>query len=144
MREEKKRILDMLSEGKLSIDEAMALLEQMEDAPDKEANVPYAAPAVRRAQEDKMLRVRIVVIEDGHKKPTNVTVNLPLKIARMAGRLMSMIPEAAQDALEDHGVDLSGIDWEGAVKALEDTGGDIINITHEDENEQVTIRVYIE
>jgi len=144
MREERKRILDMLSEGKLSIDEAMMLLDQVEDAPGKEAAAPFAPPPARRGQEDRMLRVRIVAIEDGHQKPTNVSVNLPLKIARVAGRLMSVLPEAARDAMEDHGVDLSGIDWEGAIDALSDTGGDIVNITHEDEKDQVTVRVYVE
>lgn len=143
MNEEKKRILDMLQEGKLSTDEAMMLMDQLGE---KETPPPvYHPPASGGKDDGRMFRVRVVVIEDGSSKPVNVNINLPIKAARIAGRMvMNMMPDEAMDALSDKGIDLSDMDLDALLDALEDTGGDIVNINTEDEESHVTVRVYVE
>lgn len=139
MNEEKKRILDMLSEGKLTTEEAMLLLEQL-GGPE----MPAASAAPRRS-EGRMLRIVCVVRERGNAKPTNVTVNLPLKAARaLGGAMHAMVPPKARQALVDEGIDLDGLDLIAVIDALAETGGDIVNVTHEDEEDQVMVRVFVE
>lgn len=141
MNNEKLRILSMLKEGKISADEASVLLDQLGE------EQPSGAPAAftpARANADRMLRVRVVATEPGNTKPTRVDVNLPLKIARLAGQLIRMMPQQANDAMLRHGVNVAEIDWEDVIDALAETGGDIVNIAHESDEEQVSVRIYVE
>lgn len=127
----------MLADGTITSDEAMMLLEQV-GGPE--------SSALRAASDtdEKMLRVRVIATERGSERPTNVEVNLPLKAARIAGRLINtMMPKQAQDAMSREGVDLSSIDFDGLIDALADTGGDIVNINYQDEEDQGTVRVYV-
>lgn len=145
MNENKKRILDMLAEGKITLDEATLLMDQLEDDSPAPLPVYHAdnAPAHRSA--DMMLRVRVIIMNEDRDKPMNVSVNLPLKAARIAGNIVTkMMPEQARDALEDEGIDLSDLNLVELIDALAETGGDIVNINHEDDESQVTVRVYIE
>lgn len=143
MSEERKRILDMLADGTITVDEAMMLLGEVE-SPAREA-APEERPVYpKRTGDNRMLRIRVMIAEEGQDKPTNVNVNLPLKVARVVGQIVNMLPEAARDALDDKGIDLSSIDWDDMIDALADTGGDIVNVTQEDEDEQVVVRIYVE
>lgn len=149
MNEDKKRILDMLAEGKLTPDEAMLLMDQLEDktaTPAPPVFRPEApAPAPQKAGREKMFRVLVNVNNDEMRKPMNVNINLPLKAARIAGDIVTRVmPEQARDALEDEGIDLTALDIGALIDALEETGGDIVNITHDGDEDQVTVRVYIE
>lgn len=141
MSAEKKRILDMLAEGKINAEESMLLLDQL-DSPE----VP-GPTGVDMATGERMLRVRIYVKEaQGEAKdPVQVNVNLPLKVARAAGKLISSgLPAQARDAMEVNGIDLSSLNWGELIDALADTGGDIVNITQDGEDNQVMVRVYVE
>lgn len=91
MNEEKKKILQMLSEGKIKAEEAALLLEQLES--------PRREDAPGRTDE-KMLRVRISASEPGRETPVQVAVNLPLKAARLAGQILpSLIPRSAREEI---------------------------------------------
>lgn len=137
--DERMRILSMLGEGKITAEEARLLLDQLEGA--REASP--AAPTAPRA--GKMFRMRVNVVEEGNARPTDVNINLPLKVARIAGQVITrMMPDAARDALEDKGIDLEGLDLVELIDAIADTGGDILNVAHEDEESQVAVRVYVE
>lgn len=145
MQEERKRVLTMLEEGTISAEEAMMLLEQLKDDGGREG-AAFFTPPERDGVEikgEKMLRVRVHVIEEGNPKPTNVDINLPLKLARVAGRIVAAMPPHAQNAMRTNGVDLSGIDWEGVIDDLAEVGGDIVNVTHEDGREQVMVRIFV-
>ena len=145
MNEERKRILQMVEDGTITADEAMMLLEQL--GTEKPA---HAMDVYRPEMDDmstsgaKMLRVRVHMIEKGKQSPTTVNVNLPLTAARLAGKLIkNVMPEQAKDAVRNEGIDLSGIDFEAMIDALEAEGGDIVNIIQDDDEEQVRVRVYI-
>ncbi len=142
MTDEKRRIMDMFVEGRITEQEADLLLAQLEPEAERAAS-PEAS--VRRPGEPRMLRVRVVVFETGKPKPTHVNINLPLKVARVAGRMIqTMMPDEARRELAEQGMDLSSLDWNELIDALSETGGDIVNIAHEDGDDQVTVRVYVE
>lgn len=142
MNEDRKRILDMLAEGKIASEEAMLLLDQLsEDAPAPRAI--YAPP--RDGEETRMLRVRVNVMQDEYEKPTLVEINLPLKAARIAGRIVNtMMPREARETLEDQGINFADMDFDELIDALADTGGDIVNVSQQDGESEVTVRVYVE
>ena len=90
MKEERLRILKMLEEGKISVEEAAKLLEALE--------APQEEPTEGKA---KWLRVKIAT-EEGEK----VNVNLPLSLAKFA---MRFIPQEAKAKMEEKGVNLDQI-----------------------------------
>lgn len=146
MMDDRKRILDMLAEGKLTAEEAGLLLDQL-DGPKAPATPPVYHPDALAAagSEPRMARLRVYVMDAGNPKPTNVSVNLPLKAARIVGRMaQTMMPEEARSALREQGIDLDEMDLVELINAMAETGGDIINVTHEDEESIVTVRIYVE
>lgn len=102
--EDKRRIMDMVKEGKISVEEAVRLLEAIEPQatgprPPSGAAVmaPPAPPAKGIA---KMLRIS--VSGEGIK----VNVNVPVSLAKFAS---SFIPPEAKQAMSAQGIDLAGI-----------------------------------
>ncbi|HID11401.1 MAG TPA: hypothetical protein EYP17_08895 [Candidatus Latescibacteria bacterium] len=90
MKEERLRVLKMLEEGKISVEEAAKLLEALE-APQEEPSAEGKA---------KWLRVRVAGADE------QVNVNLPLSLAKLALRF---IPKEAKVKMEERGVDLEQI-----------------------------------
>jgi len=119
MSEERKKILEMLAAGKISVDEAERLLSALGGA-DAEAGAPQAATAGRGP---KFLRVEV---RDGDD---NVDVRVPLALIRAGMKFQSLIPEHAKvkigEKLDEKGIQLdlgklkSG-DIEDLVAALSD------------------------
>lgn len=141
MTEEKKRILEMLDNGTITTDEARMLLDEFAE---KSAPPVFSPDTVYPDSTERMLRIRVDATEEG-QSPTRVNVNLPLKAVRIASRLvMVCMPHEARSAMAAEGIDLSAMDLEALIDALEDTGGDIVNITHDDEKEHVVVRVYVQ
>ena len=89
MNEERMRILKMLEEGKISVEEATQLIEAVE-APRETEVTTQGKP--------KWLKVRV---QDGEDE--KVSVNLPLSLARVA---MKFIPQQAKDKMEAQGIDM--------------------------------------
>jgi hypothetical protein len=119
MNENRRQILEMLAQGKITTDEAERLLAAIE---------PGATPAgesrgsVSSGNEGKpagvktcckYLRVQVEAPESmtGMKGPTTVNVRVPMKLLRAGVRLASLIPVQAQEhldeALSQHGVPLT-------------------------------------
>lgn len=120
MNENRLQILEMLSAGKITVDEAERLIAALE--PDSNpvsgevsagagaANGSKPATAKSRA---KYLRVLVEADESmtGMKGPTTVNVRVPLQLLRAGVRLASLIPAQAHEqldaALNKHGVPLT-------------------------------------
>jgi hypothetical protein len=100
--EERRRILSMLSEGKISTQEADALLDVLQEQPPTAAAVPAPVPA------PKYLRVLVEGHESGHSNKVNVRV--PLDLIRAGMRLAALLPAVAYEpvnrALKENGLDL--------------------------------------
>jgi hypothetical protein len=86
--EQRKEILEMLAEGKITTEEAeqlIAALERDQPAP--------AATDLRPKGKPKYLRVMVDAIDDGI--PSRVNVRVPLQLLRAGVRLAALIPPQA-------------------------------------------------
>jgi hypothetical protein len=101
MGEERRQILSMLAEGKISADEAERLL----DAVDREAP-PTDSGEVRKTR-PKFLRVLVDDRSDGES--TKVNVRVPIKLLRAGVRLAALVPPQALDRASDE-IRRSGIE----------------------------------
>jgi hypothetical protein len=90
MSEERMKILKMLEEGKINVEEAARLIEAIEPQ----------APARRASSGEKAEFLRILVCENGQEK---VKVNVPLALARVA---MRAIPNSARQQINAQGLDI--------------------------------------
>jgi len=93
MNEERMRILKMLQEGKITVDEATELIKAMEASQSEESILAEGKP--------KWLKVR-VSSGDSEK----VSVNLPLSLARVA---LKFIPQQAKGQMEEQGIDIDAL-----------------------------------
>src|SRR6056297_1876924 len=100
--DERKRILNMLSEGKISVEEAEKLLKAV--GKDKNTNNrKQTNTTLSKKSKNIKGKLRIVVnTEDGD----NVNIAIPLKLASM---VKSMIPKEAKKELDNEGIDLNNI-----------------------------------
>jgi hypothetical protein len=104
MSEERKKILEMLSEGKISVEEAEKLLVALEEG-EKESEGIAGEPGFKGI---KYLRV---LVEPKEKGGDRVNIRVPLNLIRAGLKWASFIPEEAQtkvnDALSEKGLDLN-------------------------------------
>jgi len=89
MNEQRKQILEMLAEGKVTVDEAERLIAAVETEPPK----AEATPPEPRAKKPKYLRVVVDSRENGENAHVNVRV--PLQLLRAGVKLASLVPENA-------------------------------------------------
>ncbi len=127
MDEERIRVLNMLKDGKLTVDEATKLLEAMQEAPEKDIRETQANKA-------KWFRVKVTDLATGKPK---VAVNLPMMIVDWA---LKVGPRAASLG----GVDLNsmGVDLE-ELRSVISYGlrGKIVDVTDDDSSTHVEITV---
>jgi hypothetical protein len=102
MSEDRKRILDLLAEGKINADEAERLISALA------GSGPGAQPDAAPRRTAKYLRVIVNANEDGH--PTKVNIRVPMQLLRAGVRLGGLIPnharEQVNEALRDQGIDI--------------------------------------
>lgn len=91
MNEQRKDVLDLLAEGKITADEAEQLITALErDQPP--AVVPLDARPRGRA---KYLRLEVDTLDNG--EPGRINVRVPLQLLRAGVRLAALIPPQALD-----------------------------------------------
>lgn len=104
--EDKKRIMDMVKEGKITAEEAIRLLEAM-DAGRPQTAAPsagYAYAVATTPPPPKGLAKMIRIVVDG--EDVKVKVNVPAALARFAS---NFIPPEAKQQLSAQGIDIAGI-----------------------------------
>ncbi len=119
MNENRRQILEMLTAGKITADEAERLIAALEPGPASSAgqqtgSAAGAAPGdANPKSRAKFLRVLVDADESmtGMKGPTSVNVRVPMQLLRAGVRLASLIPQQAHDQFDDalnkHGVPLT-------------------------------------
>ena len=138
MNEERKRILEMLAEGKINTDEAERLLSALSNGTEK------GSDTTEKVWGHKYLRV-VVEPAPGSVSTERVNIRVPLKLIRAGLKLASFIPKDAQakvnEALHEKGIDMdfSKIKPED----LEDLIGQIDNLTVDVEGKE-KIKVFCE
>ena len=134
MSNERKKVLEMLSEGKISVEEAQRLLERLEPGPRQEAS--GGESGADNPRRPKFLRV--VVHDSDHDQ---VNIRLPLALVRTGVRLSAMLPKEADLHLRERGIDLgrlSELDSEELIDALRELTVDV------DSADGDTVRIFCE
>jgi tape measure domain-containing protein len=115
MNENRRQILQMLADGKITADEAERLLEALEpglESVTSEFTGKTSNGATVKTR-SKYLRVLVEADESstGMKGVTTVNVRIPMQLLRAGVRLASLIPQQAHDqfdeALSKHGVPIT-------------------------------------
>ena len=142
MTENRRQVLDMLAQGKITVEEAERLLSLVDQPAGAEAR--GAATSETGKPAPKYLRV---VIDDGEgPQSEHVNIRVPMGLIRAGVRLASVLPSNAtskiNEKLEEQGIpiDLGKIkaeDLEDLVNSLNDLQVDV-----QDGNEKV--RIYVE
>ena len=96
MNEEKRRILEMLSSGKIDVDAAERLLAALGASGETAAEPP--APTAKSSP--KYLRVRVEPSPD-NPKGDKVNVRVPLNLIRAGMKWMALIPHDAQSKVQE-------------------------------------------
>jgi len=147
MDENKKKILEMLAQNKISTDEAYRLLSVLESEGSAPEGTPKAGTAAR--MKSKYLRVCIMP-GSGHEhsgKADRVNVRVPMTLIRAGMKFTSLLPPEARDkvngALHEKGIDfdmrnLKPEDMEELLEALSDLEVDVAGSDGE------TVKVFVE
>ncbi|OPL18910.1 MAG: hypothetical protein AVO35_02980 [Candidatus Aegiribacteria sp. MLS_C] len=121
--ESQKKILEMLAEDRITVEEATALLSKLgrSEEPEEAAGEPEE-PQTRK----KMPRYLRVIVDsaDGDK----VNVRIPLSLIKTGIKLSALVPGDAADRMSSHGLDLSQLsrlDGDELIQALNDMTVDV-------------------
>jgi hypothetical protein len=144
MSENRRQILQMLSEGKITADEAERLIAAMERESTSSAE-PLKGEVVK--PRSKYLRV-LVEAQDPHHPgaQTKVNIRVPMKLLRAGVRLGALIPPQARDraneALREKGLqfDLNQIKPENLEELIEQLNDLEVNV----DEDRAKVRVFCE
>lgn len=104
MSEERKQILEMLAEGKITIEETARLL----DAVKQNAIEVETEPTVPSGKKPKFLYVQVNGCQGS--KHENVNIKIPIMILKAGMKLGSLVPDSAKAKMSSHlgdkGIDL--------------------------------------
>jgi DUF4097 and DUF4098 domain-containing protein YvlB len=146
------KILEMIERGKITAAEGMELLKAMEqvepEAPVETNKNQQINSGEAPRKNYKTLKIKVFVEKDD----VNVNVNIPLNLVKIVGSMAKditkFIPNDAREKMEANGVDLTSIDFEKLIKALED--GTLedpslvdIDISSKEEG-KVKVNIYVE
>jgi len=147
MTDNKKRILELLAQNKISADDAYRLLNAV-DAGEGGRESPGRAGATVK-EKAKYLRVTVLPTSDNEQSADvdRVNIRVPMSLIRAGIKLTSLIPPEARDkvngALRDKGIDfdmrnLKPDDLEEIIEALSDLEVDVVGRKGE------KVRVFVE
>lgn len=147
MTENKKKILEMLAQNKISADEAYRLLDVIEGGESGRENTDKAETTSR----EKARYLRVTVLPDSQNEQSanvdRVNVRVPMSLIRAGIKLTSLIPPEARDkvngALREKGIDfdvrnLKPEDIEDLIESLSDLEVDVVS------NKGEKVKVFVE
>lgn len=123
MKEEIKRVLNMVEEGKIDSEKAAELIEALNTQPETK-------PITRVGNSDKMLRVRVI-----SEKEDNVNINIPVNFLKAIGSAVNSIkiPGVSEQEGVDIAMIMDAIDsgLEGKIVDVKSGNGDLVEIVIE-------------
>ncbi len=147
MNEHRRQILEMLSAGKITADEAERLIAAVEKGSSGESS-NGAQSANAKA---KYLRVLVDSESEGnHHSPVKVNIRVPMQLLRAGVKLAGLIPPQARDhvneALRERGIpfDLSQIKPDNLTELVDQLNDLTIDVDTHDHSEKVKVRVFCE
>jgi hypothetical protein len=139
MSEERKKILEMLAKGKISVDEAERLLSALSESEGE------SSPG-KKTEVSKLKYLRVVVEPGpGSEKDERVNIRVPIKLIRAGMKLASLLPNDVQgkvdDALKEKGIslDFSQINEENLEEIVESLRDLTVDVKGEER-----VRIYCE
>lgn len=145
MSEDRRSILTMLAEGKITADEADRLLSALERGSPGVLPGAGLAPPDHNRPKPKYLRVTVDSDEE-HGGPTKVNVRVPMQLLRAGVRLSSIIPPKAREkvnaAMAEQGVpfDINALKPEN----LEELVEHLNDLTVDVDQERTKVRIFCE
>lgn len=141
MSEERKKVLEMLAEGKINAEEAEKLLAKLNGSRDGAGSQGASEQEtdVALAVGKGPLKYLRVVVDSATGDKVNIRV--PLALVRTGIKLSTMLPAEANEKLAEQGIDLShlsGLKGEELIEALRDLKVDV------DANSGDTVRIFCE
>ncbi len=140
------RILNMVKNGVITVEEAEKLLSAAEPEPEYRAVRASEEIAIKDSRGRKGKKVRIVVDAAGEKtKSAKVNVSIPLSLIRTLGPvIVKNMPQEAKDDLGRSGIDIMQIfaDIESAIDSGLDE--DIVNVDTGEGEDKAKVRIYVE
>ena len=134
MSEQRKQILRMLAEGKITAEEADRLLAALESKVEREPE-PAAEGFGDGTKKPNFLHISVCGGKKGHGKHENVDIKIPIMLLKAGVKLGSLVPEGTRakfhSHLSDHGLDLDLNNLDSAkldelLKALQESSIDIV------------------
>jgi hypothetical protein len=105
MNSERKQVLELLAEGKVTVDEAERLLAAVETQAAEEETV-----GANGKRKPKFLHVKVKSEPGANRRHENVNIRIPLVLLRAGVKLVSLLPDSAKSEvttkLADHGIAL--------------------------------------
>ncbi len=118
-----KKILEMLAGGKITVDEATALLSKLQDHDTIDDEIVETESGAVKKRAPKYLRV-VVDSANGDK----VNVRVPMSLLKTGIKLSALRPGNAAEQMSSHGFDLSQLsklDGDELIEALSDLTVDV-------------------
>ena len=147
MSENRRQILQMLSLGQITADEAERLIAALEKEPPSASSADRAES--RPKARSKYLRV-LVDSEDDGDGPTKVNIRVPMQLLRAGVKLAGLIPVRARDrvndAMREHGMpfDLNQIRPENIEELIDQLDDLTVDVNQKNDKEKVKVRVFCE
>ncbi len=143
---DKKRILEMIKEGKISVDEGVELLNAINEPRVADEDVPVT---VVRAPSNKRRKLRIeVVAQDGNNDHANVSVAIPLNIVKAMLPVLNsgIIPETARSEMSGKGIDMDAVmaAIESVMNNLDELDEDIVSVDAGEGDEGAKVKIYVD
>jgi hypothetical protein len=149
MNENRRQILQMLSEGRISAEEADRLISALGESPAATPTGNGSAPGGKARP--KYLRVQVDSQDnDGHEGPTKVNVRVPMELLRAGVKLAGLIPEKAlrraNEAIHEKGLlfDLTRIKPQNLEELVEQLNDLSVDVDQADAETKVKVRVFCE
>jgi polyhydroxyalkanoate synthesis regulator phasin len=106
MSAERRKVLEMLAEGKITAEDAEKLLDKLA-APGAEPEVAKEKASEESSSEAKKQRYLRIVVDSPDRDQVNLRV--PLAFMRTGMKLLAVIPPRVAEKLSAHGIDLSAL-----------------------------------
>jgi hypothetical protein len=146
MTENRRQVLEMLAEGKVTTEQAERLMAALER--DEAGGATAIATQPRPASKVRFLRVLVDGTDEG--SPLKVNVRVPMQLLRAGVRLASLIPPAAQgpvnEALRKEGIDidLTKIKPENLEDLVDSLAELTVDVDVQDKSDIMKVRVFCE
>ena len=141
MNDNRRQVLEMLANGKITAEEAERLIAALE------RSGTHGAGATAMSEADKVKYLRVLVdTKDPLDGPTKVNVRVPMQLLRAGVRLSSLIPADARDevnaAMKSYGmpIDIAQLKPEN----LEDLIDQLNDLTVDVDDDKSKVRVFAE